>query len=423
VKAAIKERIELMRHCITPEDYIKTPLGVMPKSWKQYKIMEIFTRVGIPVLIEPEKEYVQIGIRSHCKGLFYKESVLGKELGNKAVFWIEPDCFIVNIVFAWEQAIGKTTIKEVGLIGSHRFPMYRPLKGRVDLDYILQFFMTIRGKAILEEASPGGAGRNKTLGQERFAKSLLILPSFTEQQKIVKILNHCDAVISLKQQLVEEECKRKKWLLRNLLDPDSEVRLPGFDNAWSKVKVGELCAVRGGGTPSTAVAAFWKGNIAWLSSSDIIDGDIYHVYPTRYITEEAIASSAAQLCPKNSIAIVTRVGVGKLAVTSFPLCTSQDFTNLCEVKCNTIFLALQLQEIVLRMKLSAQGTSIRGVTVSEVKSIRIWLPSANEQTAIATTCITQDKKISLLEQELSQWRQKKKALMQLLLTGLVRVEI
>ena len=54
--------------------------------------------------------------RSHGKGIFYKEPVTGAALGNKSVFWIEPDCFIVNIVFAWEQAIGKTTQSEVGMI-------------------------------------------------------------------------------------------------------------------------------------------------------------------------------------------------------------------------------------------------------------------------------------------------------------------
>ena len=73
-------------------------------------------------------------------------------LGNKSVFWIEPDCFIVNIVFAWEQAIGKTTQSEVGMIGSHRFPMYRPVNDRVDIDYLISYFLTKRGTDILETA-------------------------------------------------------------------------------------------------------------------------------------------------------------------------------------------------------------------------------------------------------------------------------
>lgn len=54
----------------------------------------------MPVAVEDDTEYHQIGIRSHGKGIFYKESVTGSELGGKRVFWIKPDCFVVNIVFA-----------------------------------------------------------------------------------------------------------------------------------------------------------------------------------------------------------------------------------------------------------------------------------------------------------------------------------
>ena len=79
------------------------------------------------VKIQPNQLYTQMASVPTEKGLFYKEPVTGAALGNKSVFWIEPDCFIVNIVFAWEQAIGKTTQAEVGMIASHRFPMYRPL--------------------------------------------------------------------------------------------------------------------------------------------------------------------------------------------------------------------------------------------------------------------------------------------------------
>ena len=142
-----------------------------PKNWNVYLFRDILERVEVPVNVESNKEYVQIGIRSHGKGLFYKEPVLGKALGNKQVFWIQPNCFILNVVFAWEQAITKTTENEIGMIGSHRFPMYRPKNDLVDIDYLIYYFLTKRGTDILEAASPGGAGRNRTLGQERFLKS------------------------------------------------------------------------------------------------------------------------------------------------------------------------------------------------------------------------------------------------------------
>ena len=141
-------------------------------SWINYKIEDIFDRVGTPVALDDTQTYREIGIRSHGKGIFHKEETTVTEIGNKRVFWIVPDCFVVNIVFAWERAVAKTTEKEKGMIASHRFPMYKPKKDIVDLDYITEYFITKRGQNVLILASPGGAGRNKTLGQKNLPKVL-----------------------------------------------------------------------------------------------------------------------------------------------------------------------------------------------------------------------------------------------------------
>lgn len=205
-----------------------------PKNWNVYLFRDILERVEVPVNVESNKEYVQIGIRSHGKGLFYKEPVLGKALGNKQVFWIQPNCFILNVVFAWEQAITKTTENEIGMIGSHRFPMYRPKNDLVDIDYLIYYFLTKRGTDILEAASPGGAGRNRTLGQERFLKSKITLPPLSEQQKIAAILSTQDKVIELKEKLLAQKQQQKKYLMQQLLT--GKKRLPGFDRKWNYVK-------------------------------------------------------------------------------------------------------------------------------------------------------------------------------------------
>ena len=135
-------------------------------DWQLKKIGTLTERVSNPVDVQDKELYSQIGIRSHGKGIFYKEAVSGKSLGNKRVFWVKENTFIVNIVFDWEQAVAKTTEKEIGMIASHRFPMYSPVDTQSNLDYLLHFFLTRKGKSLLELASPGGAGRNKTLGQK-----------------------------------------------------------------------------------------------------------------------------------------------------------------------------------------------------------------------------------------------------------------
>ncbi len=114
----IKNRIEKIGRGEVPKGYKKTKAGILPTGWNVYILGDCLRRIERPVEVKPNKLYTQIGIRSHGKGLFYKEPVAGAMLGNKSVFWMEPDCFILNIVFAWEQAIGKTTQSEVGMIGS-----------------------------------------------------------------------------------------------------------------------------------------------------------------------------------------------------------------------------------------------------------------------------------------------------------------
>ncbi|WP_459860920.1 restriction endonuclease subunit S [Desulfuromonas carbonis] len=156
--------------------------------WMMDRIDNFVKRVSNPVTVEPNTFYREIGVRSHGKGIFHKEPVTGKSLGNKRVFWVHPKAFVVNIVFGWEQAVALTTATEEGFIASHRFPMFVPIGKKSDLDFLLLFFLRKRGKYLLELASPGGAGRNKTLGQSEFAQLEVTLPALAEQKKIAAFL-------------------------------------------------------------------------------------------------------------------------------------------------------------------------------------------------------------------------------------------
>jgi type I restriction enzyme S subunit len=189
----------------------------VPKNWIILPMSKLVKQIKNPIIVEKSVLYKQIGIRSHAKGIFYKEAVSGLSLGKKSVFKIEPDCFIVNIVFAWEHAIAKTTINEVGMIASHRFPMYKPIKEELDLDYLLHFFKSKKGRDLLVLASPGGAGRNKTLGQSEFMKLQIPVPSIEEQRKIATCLDKVDEQILLYRKKLSELQLQKKGLMQQLL--------------------------------------------------------------------------------------------------------------------------------------------------------------------------------------------------------------
>ena len=180
-----------------------------------YTLKEVLQRISFPVTVDENKLYYQIGIRSHSKGIFYKEAEIGKQIGNKRIFWIEPNCLILNIVFAWEQAVAKTSEKEVGMVASHRFPMYKVLNN--SLDYIVDFFKTEKGKQLLQMASPGGAGRNKTLNQDFFLNSKIYLPSLNEQLKTTELIELIEDRIETQIKIINDLVLQKKCIISSLL--------------------------------------------------------------------------------------------------------------------------------------------------------------------------------------------------------------
>lgn len=411
----VKERIDQLRHGIMPEGYRKIKSGIVPTDWSEYAIADCLERVERPVEVKEDEMYTQIGIRSHGKGLFYKEPVSGKSLGNKAVFWIEPDCFILNIVFAWEQAIAKTTQKEVGMIGSHRFPMYRPIDERVDIDYLISYLMTKRGKDILEAASPGGAGRNRTLGQDRFMNSKIVLPTPAEQKKIAEILTTQDKVIELKEKLLEEKQRQKRYLMQQLLT--GKKRLMGFEGEWKKDNLGALFTERVETNCEHMELLAITGTQGviprcWLDLKDNSSED-----KSKYL----------HICFGDIDYNTMRMWQGVSAYSNYEGIVSPAYTILKpkdEICAKYFSYLFKLPEIVFLFYRFSQGLvdDTRNLKYENFSKIKVKFPNdESEQEAISKVFEAVDKEIKLLQQNLVQEKQKKKALMQLLLTGIVRV--
>lgn len=166
-------------------------------EWQTKSVGRLLKRASDPVRVEPEETYREIGVRSHGRGVFHKAPVSGAELGDKRVFHVVPDALVLNIVFAWEQAVAMTSSDEQGFIASHRFPMFLENAGQSYLPFIRQLLLTPRGKMLLEIASPGGAGRNKTLGQDAFLKLKTRVPERDEQKRIADLLDVTSRKVAL----------------------------------------------------------------------------------------------------------------------------------------------------------------------------------------------------------------------------------
>lgn len=384
------------------------------KHQNTYLFRDILERVEVPVNVEPDKEYVQIGIRSHGKGLFYKEPVLGKALGNKQVFWIQPNCFILNVVFAWEQAITKTTENEIGMIGSHRFPMYRPKNDLVDIDYLIYYFLTKRGTDILEAASPGGAGRNRTLGQERFLKSKITLPTLPEQQKIATILSTQDKVIELKEKLLVQKQQQKKYLMQQLLT--GKKRLLGFCEKWTRKQLGELFENR------VEINRSDLGLLAITSTRGILPRDCLDLKDNS--SEDK--SKYLRICPGDIGYNTMRMWQGVSAYSEYEGIVSPAYTILAPMEgvySHYFAYLFKTQSVIFSFYRFSQGLvdDTRNLKYENFKKISVSIPSnVAEQRAIVQILSTADHEIDLLQKSIEAEKQKKKALMQLLITGKVR---
>ncbi len=133
----------------------------------------------------PTESYREIGIRSFGNGIFHKAPIPGSALGSKRVLCIEPGDLVFNNVFAWEGAVAVAGPQEAGMIGSHRFVTYTVNPEKSTAEFLKIFFSTTNGREILLKASPGSAGRNKTLGLDRFITQSIPLPPLAEQRWIV----------------------------------------------------------------------------------------------------------------------------------------------------------------------------------------------------------------------------------------------
>jgi type I restriction enzyme, S subunit len=390
--------------------------------WDKHKIGELIQPIRKSVDVQMDRTYREIGIRSHGKGIFYKNEVLGQDLGNKRVFWVEPGCFVVNIVFAWEQAVAKTTDAERGMIASHRFPIYRPVNGKVDLDYLLYFFNTPHGKHLLELASPGGAGRNKTLGQQAFLDLAIPIPSIEEQRKIAEILSTWDEAIRLTQELIAAKQQRKKGLMQRLLT--GQVRFKEFgERPWRELTIGKIGEVSSGGTPSTNSPEFWNGEISWVTPTEITALTTPYLHKTkRKITETGLKSSSARLLSSGSIIVCTRATVGACAITKIPVATNQGFKNITlkrDFDSGFIYHWLVLNKN--RLLRVASGSTFLEVSKQDFINIKLRVPEHDEQRRVAAVLQACDEEIQLHQQKLAALQQQKKGLMQRLLTGQLRV--
>ena len=184
-----------------------------------------------------------------------------------------------------------------------------------------------------------------------------------------------------------------------------KIMLSNFKNNWKIFSFYNLANVfQSGGTPSTKEPTFWGGTIPWIQSSDIQKDILFGVIPQKFISEDGLLNSSAKLISKNSIAIVTRVGVGKLAIIDQDYATSQDFLSLSDFNGDTQFIVYSIYRMLQKESTQLQGTSIKGITKEDLLSKKVSLPEIDEQSAIGSLFRTLDDLLSSYKDNLANYQ-------------------
>lgn len=136
--------------------------------------------------------YPELGIRSFGKGTFHKPPLSGSEVGTKRLYRIEPGDLLFSNVFAWEGAIAIAQPEDAGRFGSHRFITCLANSKLTTAEFLRYYFLTDEGMLKIGEASPGGAGRNRTLGLEKLMTITVPAPRLDMQ----RTFDHLQADIS-----------------------------------------------------------------------------------------------------------------------------------------------------------------------------------------------------------------------------------
>ena len=354
-------------------------------DWKQRKLGDVAEIIGGGTPKTSINDYWDGEINWYAPAeignLIYVSSSQRKitKLGlNKSSAKILP---VGTVLFTSRAGIGKTAILACEGCTNQGFQSIVPRKGMLD-----SYFIFVRTEELKRYAETVGAGSTfvEVSGKQMMDMELMLPITIEEQQKIGNYFAEIDSLITFHH--------RKLNILNKICR-----------YAWEQRKLGEIAAeTYGGGTPKTSNEGFWKGNIPWIQSSDLIDECLFDVKPRKCISQEAVSKSATKLVPQNSIAIVTRVGVGKLAFMPFSYATSQDFLSLSGLKTNPEFTVYALYKMMQLVSNEVQGTSIKGVTKDELLAKKIMIPCCNEQKKIGVYLHNLDHLITLHQQKCKQ---------------------
>lgn len=389
-------------------------------EWKQTPLKNIIYS-NIIEAPKPTTDYIRLGIRSHCKGTFHELVKIENILSADKMYIVPKNNLILNITFAWEQAIAITDDNDEGKYISNRFPTFAFKDNQLPTFY-KYIIPQKRLKYDLNVASSGGAGRNRVLNKKLFLSIPVNIPLLKEQEKISKFLTTVDKKITNLKNTITSLENQKKGLLQQIFSQKLRFKDKNGNNYpnWEKKKLGDIATLKNGISKSNEAFGHGKKfiNLQDIFNKSYIFNDNYSLVD---VTEKELSENnllkGDVLFVRSS---VKREGVGLPCVIMENLIDTvySGFIIRCRFNINEniylhykkyCFLEFSFRKALLKKSSSSANTNINQDNLSK---LYVNLPCLEEQTKIADFLSAFDRKLDNQKAQLEHWKQIKKGLLQ-----------
>ena len=411
----IKQRIEQIRRGEVPEGYKKGKLGIVPEEWNETSFSALFTSTS---------DYTDDLDKYPLYSLTIEDGVTPKtERYERSHLVKKEDSY--KIIRPNDYAYNPMNLR-FGAVARHKGDMLVAVSGYYDIfttvhESDLPFmdgFLTC-GPMITyyNRVSTGSLVEKQRVHFSQFLDFVLPLPSINERAQIASILTTQDKVIELKEKRLAEKQRQKKYLMQQLLT--GKKRLPGFNGAWKADRLGKMFLERKETNCEGLQMLAITGTQGIIPRRELDLKDNSSEDKSKYL----------RVCVGDIGYNTMRMWQGVSAYSNYEGVVSPAYTILKpSLSINAKYFAylFKMPEIISLFYRFSQGLvdDTRNLKYENFKKIKVFYPpDIEEQTAIAEVLSAADREIDLLRQDIEQEKQKEKALLQLLLTGIVRVNV
>ena len=242
-----------------------------------------------------------------------------------------------DLILAREAPAGNVAVVKEGedVCLGQRTVHLRPDKTKVDPDYLCYLLLTPSYQGRLLAAETGVTAKHVNMKDIRRLK-LDALPTIEQQRHMGQVIAAYDDLIENNRRriaLLEQSARLlyREWFVHLRFPGHEHVKVvDGMPEGWERKTMADAAETVGGGTPSTAVSAYWDdGEITWFSPTDLTNNDCLALLSSaKKITEAGLKNSSAKMLPPETILMSSRASIGYFGLHDKPACTNQGFISL-----------------------------------------------------------------------------------------------